>query len=129
MLYKIVSTNILPCRSFLNVPTYCAHVFALALAHNTCPLVQARSNERAPLNKKRLLGKQTSESDQRNVHSGQTRTFISKMPNGLSRFPVDFNMAWWTAQGGNFYQGQYTKIWIPPLIEDSKTQHPVYPTS
>ena len=104
----------LPCISFLNVPTYCAHVLALALAHNACPLVQARNNESAPLNKKRPLGKQTSESEQRNVHSGQTRTFISKMPNGLSRFPVDFNMALWTAARGKLLPRSIHKNMDPP---------------
>ena len=110
---------------FLNVPTCCAHVFALALAHNTCPLVQTKNNESAPLNNKQPLGKQTSESDQQNVHSGQTQTFISKMPNGLSRFPIDFNMACWTAAKGKLSPRSIHKNMdppprSPPLIEDSK---------
>ena len=54
--YDIVSTNILPCMSFLNLPTYCAHALSLALAHNACPLVQASNNESAPLNKKTTSG-------------------------------------------------------------------------
>ena len=62
------------------------------------------------------LGKQTSESDQQNVHSGQTQTFISKMPNGLSRFPVDFNMACWTATKGKFSPRSIHKNMDPPPL-------------
>ena len=64
--------------------------------------------------KQRRLGKQTSESDQRNVHSGQTRTFTNKIPNGLSRFPVDFNMAGWTATRGKLSPRSIHKNMDPP---------------
>ena len=75
---SIVSTQILPCICFLNMPS---HVLSLALARNACPLVQARNNQSTPWNRKQRLGKQTSESERQNVHSGQTRTFRTRMPN------------------------------------------------
>ena len=104
--------------------TYCAHVLALALVRNACPLVQARNNESAQLNKYPPLSKQTSESEQQDVYFGQTRTFISKMPKGLSRFPVDFNMALWTVSRGKLTKAntqKYGPPLIPPLTEDSKS--------
>ena len=99
---------------FLNVSTYCTHVFALALCSQHLSISPSKNNESAPLNNKWPLEKQTSESDQRNVHSGQTQTFISKMPNGLSRFPVDFSMACWTAAKGKLSPRSIHKNVDPP---------------
>ena len=75
---------------------------ALALAHSPWPLAQARNNQSAPLHQEQPLGKQTKyTSEQPNTHSGQTRTFIIKLSNGLSQFSVDFNVSLWTTARGN----------------------------
>ena len=52
---------------------------------------------------------------------------MSKMPIGLSRFPVDFNTALRTAAGGKLLPRSSHKItdpppsYPPPLIEDSNS--------
>ena len=43
-----VSTNVQPKVSFLNVLTYCMHIPALALVHNTCPASQDNIQAQLP---------------------------------------------------------------------------------
>ena len=103
----IVSTNILPCISVLNVPTYFADVLALALAHNAALVHWSKQRpESAPLNKNDFWANRLANQNNEVCTLGKK----GQMPNGLSWFPFDFNMALWTAARGKLLPRSEHKI-------------------
>ena len=102
------------CMSFLNLPTYCAHALSLALAHNACPLVQASNNESAPLKTNdQWVNTLANQNNEMCILGRQGHSWVKCQMGCLGSLLISIRLCG-QQQGGNFYQGQSTKLWIPP---------------